>query len=211
MFFEMTKRRYTQRLRAQKQGETRRRIVEAAAALHEEIGPRETTVSGIAARAGVQRLTVYRHFPDESSLLRACSSHWLDRNPPPDPALWDRTVEPAARSRAAFAALYAYYRRTASMWRSVYRDTDDMPPLRAVLAGFEDYLDGLRDDLVEAWAPDEQRRRVLSAAAGHAVRFSTWRSLHHQGLEDEEMGRAVTLWLAALARRRDGRVPAPTG
>jgi AcrR family transcriptional regulator len=39
--------------------------------LHESVGPRATTVSAIAEGAGVTRLTVYRHFPDELSLVSA--------------------------------------------------------------------------------------------------------------------------------------------
>ena len=70
------------------QEETRRRIVEAAAGLHENVGPRDTTISAIAEKAGVQRLTVYRHFPDETELFKACTAHWLALNPPPDPASW---------------------------------------------------------------------------------------------------------------------------
>ena len=53
--------------------------------LHQALGPAKTTISAIAERAGVQRLTVYRHFPDERALLSACSSHYVVANPPPDP------------------------------------------------------------------------------------------------------------------------------
>ncbi len=62
--------------RAESRDETRSRIVGAAIALHEEVGPKATTISAIADRAGVQRLTVYRHFPDDASMFQACSSGW---------------------------------------------------------------------------------------------------------------------------------------
>ena len=66
-------RRYTLKRRAELQAETRQRIVDAAVALHSSVGPAATTISAIAEHAGVERLTVYRHFPDELTLLRACS------------------------------------------------------------------------------------------------------------------------------------------
>jgi AcrR family transcriptional regulator len=67
--------------------------------LHEEIGPRATTISAIADRAGVQRLTVYRHFPDETAVFQACTAHWLSLNPPPDPADWAGITDPRNRLR----------------------------------------------------------------------------------------------------------------
>jgi AcrR family transcriptional regulator len=63
---------YTLKRRAEQQAETRQRIVEAAVDLH-SVGPAFTTISMIAERAGVQRHTVYAHFPDERSLYLACS------------------------------------------------------------------------------------------------------------------------------------------
>jgi AcrR family transcriptional regulator len=110
----MSKRRYTLKQRAESQDETRRRIVEATAHLHEEVGPRDTTISAIAQEAGVQRLTVYRHFPDEMELFKACTSHWLGLNPPPDPATWGR-LEGLVRVQQALIELYRYYRRTERM------------------------------------------------------------------------------------------------
>ena len=79
-------RKYELKRRAERQEQTRRRIVEATVGLHESVGPARTTVSAVAERAGVQRLTVYRHFPDERALLAACSGHWIASNPTPDPA-----------------------------------------------------------------------------------------------------------------------------
>src|SRR5512134_1449821 len=94
------KRRYRKRRRAALEEETRRRITEAAVELHGTIGPARTTVSAVADRAGVQRATVYRHFPDEESLFAACSAHWAMLNPPPDPGSWD---EPDPDRRLAVA------------------------------------------------------------------------------------------------------------
>src|SRR6266851_6093020 len=102
-------RKYELKQRAQSQAETRQRIVEATVELHDSLGPARTTISAIAERAGVQRLTVYRHFPDDRSLFRACSGHWAARNPKPDPSSWAAVDDPEARLRLALAEIYAFF------------------------------------------------------------------------------------------------------
>src|SRR5437588_11206209 len=97
---------YELKARAEKQAETRRRIVEATAGLHSEVGPARTTVAEIARRAGVQRLTVYNNFPDEKELFEACGAYWLSENPPPDPAAALRMKNPTARRPAGLVPLY---------------------------------------------------------------------------------------------------------
>ena len=49
---------YQKKKRAEREAETRRRIVEATVALHTSVGPARTTISAVAAKAGVQRHTV---------------------------------------------------------------------------------------------------------------------------------------------------------
>lgn len=178
--------------------DTRQRIVTAAAQLHGEKGARDTTVTAIAARAGVQRLTVYRHFPDEYELFRACTAHWLSANPPPDPEEWDRIDDAAQRTRTALAALYQYFRGTSEMWRLAYRDRDDVLALRGPMLEFEQYLDGIRDDLVGTWDPGRPAARALRAIVGHALSYSSWRSLDGRGLSDEEMADLVVAWLRGV-------------
>src|SRR5215218_6552962 len=94
-------RRYRKRRRAEQERRTRERITEAAVRLHGTVGPARTTVSGVAKEAGVQRATVYRHFPDEESLFAACSAHYWASNPMPNPDAWSSISEPGARLRQA--------------------------------------------------------------------------------------------------------------
>ena len=129
-----SKRAYTLRKRAESQDETRHRIVEATMHLHEEIGPRATTISAIAERAGVQRLTVYRHFPDETAVFQACTTHWLSLHPPPDPAAWSDTEDGLDRARQALNAFYSYYAGTERMWSAAFRDVAEVPALQAPMA-----------------------------------------------------------------------------
>lgn len=198
----MTKRKYTKKQRAQQEAETRERIVEATAALHGDAGPRNTTVSAIAERAGVQRLTVYRHFPDTDRLFEACTTHWLEHNPPPDPTAWQEIDDPAERTRSALAALYGYFRATAYMWARAHRDVDEVPSLQAPMAAFGQWLDGVRDDLLAAWGSQSDSR--LRAVLGHAVRFTAWQSLDREGLDDAAMAASIVTWAAALAGSEGG-------
>src|SRR3954467_8702546 len=116
------RRTYVQQRRAEQQSATRRRIVEAVAALHGEIGPARTTISAIAARAGVERLTVYRHFADDAALFAACGRRFTALHPPPDPDAWGDIADPVARLREALGALYAFYRDGEAMLANVARD-----------------------------------------------------------------------------------------
>ena len=110
------KRPYRMTRRAQLEEQTRRRITESTVALHEEVGPAQTSISAIADRAGVRRSTVYRHFPDEASLFAACSAHWRAGNPAPDPTGWPALSDPAERTETALRELYAFYGRTSAMY-----------------------------------------------------------------------------------------------
>lgn len=180
-------RKYQLKRRAERQDATRQRIVEATVALHQTVGGKQATISAIAARAGVERLTVYRHFPDERALLTACTSHYLAQNPPPDPDPWQSIAEPEARLRTGLAAVYAYHRRTEQMSIHAARDVEEMPVLRDILAPFFAYWARVGEVLTSGWTVEGGDDRLVRAAIGHALSFQTWRSLvREQGLDDAE-------------------------
>jgi AcrR family transcriptional regulator len=180
-------RKYQQKRRAEQQAETRQRIVEAMVALHREVGPARTTISAIAERAGVERLTVYRHFPDERSMFEACTSHYATEVPGPDPAAWAGIEDPAERLRAALLAFYDYYRRAEDVLTHAVRDVPQLPALAAVLSPWGEFVGRLREDLVERWDVAGPGRARLAAAIGHGLRFDSWRSLARtEGLDDGE-------------------------
>lgn len=180
-------RKYEQRRRAEQQEETRRRITVATMELHEAVGPARTTVSAVAERAGVQRLTVYRHFPDEDSLLDACAEHWSGLNPPPDVRPWVEIRDPEERLRAALAGVYAFYGRNERTMANLLRDAPLIPHLAELMGSFGEYDAALREVLMPGWRARGRRRTLLYAAIGHALDFEAWRSLaRREGLGDEE-------------------------
>jgi AcrR family transcriptional regulator len=179
------KRTYELKARADRQQETRRRIIDATVALHEELGPARTTVSEIARRAGVQRLTVYNHFPDTAELFAACQGQFLAEHPPPDlgPAL--ALDDPHARVRAALAALYASYRAREPMTAKVQRDRSALPALDALMARTADaQLAELAAALAAPFGARGRKAQRLNAALALALDFWTWQRLTREGLDD---------------------------
>ena len=177
--------------RAEQMDETRQRIIESTVRLHGTLGPAHTTIAGIARDAGVTRLTVYRHFPDDEAIFEACSAHWLAGQVLPDPVAWTRIDDPVHRLRVGLSDLYRFYRDGEGMLTRVYRDRDAMPDgRRRALAQRDGHL---RDVLVEPFGSTDRR---LRAVVGHAASFATWRSLC---LEQELTNGDVVEVMVALA------------
>jgi AcrR family transcriptional regulator len=178
-------------LRAEQVGQTRQRIVEAAVTLHGSLGPAATTIAAIADQAQVTRLTVYRHFPDESALFDACSAHWLSQQQPPDPGAWAQIADPAERLRTGLADLYRFYRAGAGMLTHIYRDFGALP--EAHRQRLRDQAAGSCDLLAMPFGGDPSQRRLVRAVVGHAASFWTWHSLClEQCLTDEEAVEVMT-------------------
>lgn len=176
-------RRYQLKRRAENERRTRGRIVEAAVELHQTLGPRATTISEIAKRAGVGRVTVYRHFPDEVALGRACSGLYNARNPPPDPERWKRIADPAERLRTALGETYAYHRATEAMSSRVLADGRE----HEILAPYHAHWRHATDILLSPWRARGRRHKLLRAAIALALSFDTWRTLTlEHGLSDTQ-------------------------
>jgi AcrR family transcriptional regulator len=190
------RRKYRKRRRAEQEAETRRRITEAAVKLHGSVGPAKTTVSAIAREAGVQRATVYRHFPDEDAIFTACISHWNALHPPPDTRRWAEIADPAERLRTALTEVYAFYAETQQMIESTSRDIERVPAVQREAAGIAAYLEAARDVLLGGRRERGRAKERAAAAIGHALGFTTWRSLvREQGLDDDE---AVALMVSLV-------------
>ena len=193
---------YRLRRRAERQAETRARIVDAAVALFEDVGPARTTISAVAARAGVQRLTVYRHFPSEGSLAVAAAERHLARHPLPNMTDWFAVRDPAARLERALTDLYGFYRASERATAPVLRDEQVLPVLREGLRPLLEPLSILPRALSEGWptiGPDGRRR--LSAVIAHGIEFGTWRSLTAEGRLRDDEAVALAVELARSAAR----------
>lgn len=190
------KRKYEMKARAQHVAETRRRIVEATVALHREVGPRETTIAEIARRAGVERLTVYKHFPDDRSLFEACQGHWLTRLPPPDFGRHAGIADPDQRTSAVLRDLYRWYREAAPMLRHSLRDAAALPALAETLQASRAMLEQTVELLLRGRGLRGKASIRAAAALGVSLQFSTWESLTAAGLGDDEAAEVAT----AMAR-----------
>jgi AcrR family transcriptional regulator len=182
---------YTLKKRAEQQAETRQRIVEAAVALHGSVGPAATTVSMVAQRAGVQRHTFYAHFPDERSLLMACSGLALARDPVPDAAPWRAIADPAERLRAGLRALYDWHARNAELNGCVLRDAEHHALVREICELRYGPPMGAVSGVLGA-ALNAQQQALLHLA----LSFFTWRTLvRESGLSQ---GAAVDVMVRAI-------------
>jgi AcrR family transcriptional regulator len=174
---------YKLQRRAERQDETRQRIVEAAIALHQTIGPAATTMSEIAERAGVGRVTVYRHFPDEATLARACSGQYFERHALPDLDRWREIPDPVTRLRNGLGETFAYHRATEAMMTHVLADARDHP----VMAPYHAHWARAADILTAPWRRRGRRRALLRAGIVLALTFDTWRTVvREQGLTDDQ-------------------------
>lgn len=186
-------RKYELKRRAERQAGTRRRIIEATVELHTSVGPARTSISAIAARADVQRHTVYDHFPSERELFRACSAHWAARKPFPDPVRWAAIQEPVPRLRTALRDVYDWYETVEFDLALFARDSS------LVTAGAEIWeerrarMAALAEVLARGWP----RRKAVRAAIGHALEFDTWRSLVRR--QDLTRAQAVDAMLRFIA------------
>jgi AcrR family transcriptional regulator len=194
-------RKYDLKRRAERQERTRRRIVQAAVDLHTTVGPARTSVSAVAKRAGVQRHTYYRHFPDERSLRIACSGLQQERDPFPDPETWASIADPVRRLRRGLTELYAYFVRNESLLANLARDAEVDPPTREIAAlRFGPPMAAIRDTLADGIVPKGRSNRV-AAALELALDFHTWQTLvRGSGLSQRQAVDVMTTALTCLRR-----------
>jgi AcrR family transcriptional regulator len=194
-------RKYELKARAESQERTRQRIAKAAAELHEKVGPAETTVAEIARRAGVSRLTVYKHFPDNAALYPACSAHYATEHPLPDFAAALSPDDPVDRVRSLLVTVYGdLYRERQDMMRNLYRDRRLDPALDEFMGNNVDVaIRGLEEALVAGFDLEADRSARLRSLIGVALAFWTWERLTGEGMDDDEAAELMTEAIAGLA------------
>ena len=163
----------------------RQRIAEAAFELHSTVGPAQTSISAVAERAGVQRHTVYNHFPDLGALFRACTEHGMTVTRTPEAGPWRAIEDPTARLSHALDELFTYYRANTRLLGNFVRDM----ALMGEIGGSEAFIERLTElfhAIAEGWPGDAATQRLRLAALGHAMSYEAWRSLSDKGLSDAE-------------------------
>lgn len=194
-------RKYELRARAEGQERTRERIARAASELHEQVGPAETTVAEIARRAGVSRLTVYKHFPDNAALYPACSAHYLSEHPLPDFQAALAPEDPTERVRSLLRTVYAgWYRTSGSMMRNLQRDRHLDPALDEFMRANSDAALGrLTGEATAGFELVQDQAARLRPLIRVALDFWTWERLTGEGMDDEAAAELMTDAVAAVA------------
>ncbi len=175
----------------------RRRITEAAFELHGSVGPANTTIKAVAERAGVQRHTVYNHFPDMASLFRACTDHGMLSTGMPNAGGWLAIADPADRLQYGLDDMYAYYRANSGVLRNVLRDMEMM----ATVGGVEPMLERMAElfsTLAAGWPGDASAQHLRGVAIAHAMAFDTWRSFAERGVPDPQLRDLMVRMVATI-------------
>jgi AcrR family transcriptional regulator len=212
--------------RARRWEDIRKRITKAAVHLHETVGPARTTINAIAKHAGVQRATVYNHFPTELELIDACSAHWFAENPPPDQTAWLQIQNPGIRTRCALQDMYEYYDRSRDMLGKVLRDAAVVPAMDEIrrmkwvpqlegivdiLAdGFsapakqtvESHLSELVEDNISAADGRHTTEKEIRACLRVVLDFFTWQTLAESGLTSADAATLAARWVEAAGESR---------
>jgi AcrR family transcriptional regulator len=195
---------YRLQRRREAMDETRERITRAAFELHATVGPAQATISAVAERAGVQRHTVYRHFPDIVSLIRACTAHGMEVTGLPQPERWEAIGDAVARLRVALEEMYAYYRNNERMIGNILRDLPVMPELAAGSSRYQDHLGRIWGTVLASWSRLRGARGArVRALVSTALEFGTWQALTTRGgLSDVEA--AATMVAAVQTAQESG-------
>jgi AcrR family transcriptional regulator len=199
--------------------ESRRKIVDAAAALMAERGFAGTSIAAVSQRSGLPSGSIYWHFDSKEALLGAVveegARRWFDSFP----RLKDRPTDPVERTAAVFESIEVSLESQPEFLRlllliALERREVDPTSLLAIRRVRDLALTHIRKMLVDLLAPlklqnaarvaDEFARLVLVVADGAFV-------AHHIDPEKADIRRSFGLLrraLTALAREmRDTKAP----
>lgn len=189
---------YELKARAERMAVTRQRIIEATLKLHQTLGPAHTSISAIAAEAGVQRHTVYSHFPEERDIYVACGGLFGQRNPLPPVEPWRDIEDPSTRIHRALLDVYGYFRRHERELWPIIRDMPLMPQL--VGRRFGPYRESVVVTVTAGWQLRGGRVKKVRALLDAALRFETWRALaRDSALSDAEAAATMAEAILCLA------------
>ena len=187
----MSPRAYDRTLRRAAAEEARRRIVEAAAALHAKHGGSGTSHAMIARKAGVSIPTVYKYFPTRDHLIPACTGLVASRAPLHlDGHLLDGLKRVPDRVRTLTRSLFRLHEYYSPWLRWSASAAPSTPALRAFLEQ-------------AARARRELTRQALTAPGGRPpsetllllahvlLEYSSWRTLTSTGNTSDQAAAIV--------------------
>jgi AcrR family transcriptional regulator len=147
----------------------------------------------LADRAGVQRHTLYAHFPDERSLYMACSGLVEERDPLPDAAPWRGIADRREHLTTGLRAVYDWYGRNAALLACVLRDAEHHALTREISTiRFAPHMADYREVLGAKLSVKQRAMLHL------ALSFFTWRTLVRDG------GLTQGAAIAAMVQAVDG-------
>ena len=188
--------------------DVRERLIQAAVRVFEESGSRGATTRRIAAEAGVNEITLFRHFGSKSALLGEALAEAgrtrVETGLPQEPR--DPPAELLAWSRAG----YAHLRRYAAVIRTTLGELAEAPDAARCVAGppvrvheeLRTYLHRLRErGLVDdGWDPDAAANMLMGTLFADAVGRDAVPERYGYP-ESEAPERYITLFLRAIGVR----------
>jgi AcrR family transcriptional regulator len=170
---KIMRRSYQMKRRAEAQDRTRQKIVDATIELHQSKGLAATTVGDIADRAGVGKVTVYRHFPDDGALVEACSGQYFERHPFPDLESWRKIANRYQRLRRGLRDTFRYHQETELMMTRVLPEAHNL----SIMDPYHAHWQRAVEILAEPWTAGGRDKAMLQAGLALAVAFETWHLL----------------------------------
>ena len=184
--------------RAETAGETRRRLVDATFALHVEQGISATTMTDIAARAGVSVGTVYHHFPTYQDAVAACTAARGRKPAAAGRRHLRRPHSMHARVRRLAQEIFRFYQRLPGYER-VRCERWGMPPIEAYAAREEDNRLALTREALRPFRIGARLPRVCAALLDVAVYGALTRAGMTPGEAADEVSAVILARLATPA------------
>jgi AcrR family transcriptional regulator len=186
-------------------------LLDAARAGILDVGWKRSTLTDVARRAGVSRMTIYRRWPDMETLLADLMTREWSGLVEPSPHATD-TADPVARLAAGVASTVAAMRANELFHKIVTVDPELLLPYLLVRQGRTqaallslleaEVADGQRAGVVRAGDPSLLARSVLLAASGFVFSAPTVTDDRHDVASlDQELRELVERYLRPIRPR----------
>ncbi len=181
--------------RADRAERTRRTILEATIAAHDDLGISGASLRDISERAGVAPSTILHHFPDRDELIRACGELSDALLPMPSEDAFADADEETERVARMSTALFAWWEALGTGFDHLRTDRRRIP---AVDAWFGE-LDRRHRELAASALAGAETERIVTLVA--LTSPDAWSVMRASGMNAVAAGRSVSrLICGQLAR-----------